>query len=115
MKILLRMLAVSGMLLSGTNALAQAAADNGQTIEDRQRDTLDSIPNWALTREYRVTYRDSLTDSEKLIEGELQSLKENAKKFFLNTRMKISPAASFALQLFVAMLPANALMWLSIF
>lgn len=34
-------------------------------------DTTDKIPNWALRREYRVTYRDSLHHSEELIKGEL--------------------------------------------
>ena len=48
------------------------ASINGKTIEAIQQDTTDGIPNWALTREYRVTYRDSLHPSEKLIEGELQ-------------------------------------------
>ncbi|MFM9840192.1 MAG: ABC transporter permease [Cyclobacteriaceae bacterium] len=43
----------------------------GKTIEEIQKDTTN-IPEWALTREYRVTYRDSLTASEELIKGELQ-------------------------------------------
>jgi putative ABC transport system permease protein len=42
----------------------------GKTIEEIQKDTTN-IPEWALTREYRVTYRDSLTASEELIKGEL--------------------------------------------
>ncbi|MBK5280089.1 MAG: FtsX-like permease family protein [Bacteroidia bacterium] len=44
----------------------------GKTIEFLQADSEDEIPNWALTREYRVTYRDSLHVSEELINGELQ-------------------------------------------
>jgi len=40
-----------------------------------QRDSL-RIPNWAMTREYRVTYRDSLHASEELIKGEIHSVKE---------------------------------------
>lgn len=48
----------------------------GRSIEVLQNDTTDRIPNWALTREYRVTYRDSLHHSEELIKGDLQSLKE---------------------------------------
>lgn len=32
-------------------------------------DTADAPPGWALRREYRSTYRDSLTDSERLIAG----------------------------------------------
>ena len=43
----------------------------GRSIEAIQQDTSDNIPNWALTREYRVTYRDSLHHSEELFKGEL--------------------------------------------
>jgi putative ABC transport system permease protein len=50
----------------------------GKSIEAIQRDTTDNIRNWAITREYRVTYRDSLHISEELLEGELQK-KENGK------------------------------------
>jgi putative ABC transport system permease protein len=48
----------------------------GRSIDSLQRDTTDHIPNWALTREYRVTYRDSLHDSEELIKGEIHHKKE---------------------------------------
>lgn len=48
---------------------------NGKSVEALQNDTTDKIPNWALTREYRVTYRDSLHHSEELIKGELQQKK----------------------------------------
>ncbi|MGC3946814.1 MAG: FtsX-like permease family protein [Chryseolinea sp.] len=44
----------------------------GKPVEKLQADTTDKIPNWALSREYRVTYRDSLHHSEELIKGELQ-------------------------------------------
>ena len=44
---------------------------NGRTVEAIQKDTSAKIPDWALTREYRVTYRDSLIDSEKLVTGKL--------------------------------------------
>ncbi|HEY8935961.1 MAG TPA: FtsX-like permease family protein, partial [Cyclobacteriaceae bacterium] len=44
----------------------------GKSIESFQKDSTDDIPEWALTREYRVTYRDSLIGSEELIKGELQ-------------------------------------------
>ncbi|MBX2945041.1 MAG: FtsX-like permease family protein [Cyclobacteriaceae bacterium] len=43
-----------------------------KTVEEVQQDTTDRVPNWALTREYRVTYRDSLHLSEELIRGDLQ-------------------------------------------
>ncbi len=45
---------------------------HGKSVESIQNDTTDKIPNWALTREYRVTYRDSLHHSEELTKGELQ-------------------------------------------
>lgn len=44
----------------------------GRTVTQIQNDTTDGIRNWALTREYRITYRDSLHRSEDLLEGELQ-------------------------------------------
>jgi putative ABC transport system permease protein len=44
----------------------------GKSTEAMQKDTTDRIPNWALMREYRVTYRDSLHLSEELMKGELQ-------------------------------------------
>ncbi|WP_460671342.1 ABC transporter permease [Larkinella ripae] len=42
---------------------------NGRTVEAIQKDTSAKFPDWALTREYRVTYRDSLSSSEKLTAG----------------------------------------------
>jgi putative ABC transport system permease protein len=47
----------------------------GRPIEALQRDTTDNIPNWALTREYRVTYRDSLHYSEELTKGTMHEKK----------------------------------------
>jgi putative ABC transport system permease protein len=43
----------------------------GKSVDFLQNDTTDAIPDWALTREYRVTYRDTLTKSEELIKGEI--------------------------------------------
>ncbi len=43
----------------------------GKSIESYVANEDDSIPDWALTREYRVTYRDSLIHSETLTKGEL--------------------------------------------
>lgn len=48
----------------------------GRSVSTLQQDTTDNIPNWALTREYRVTYRDSLHISEEMLEGEIQQLKK---------------------------------------
>lgn len=43
---------------------------NGYDKDDAWNDSLISIPDWAYNREYRATYRDSLIDSEQLIEGQ---------------------------------------------
>lgn len=48
----------------------------GKPVDVLQKDTTDNIPNWALTREYRVTYRDSLHHSEELTKGELHHKKQ---------------------------------------
>ena len=45
---------------------------NGRSVREMQRDSTVSIPSWALRREYRSSYRDSLYDNEKLIVGSLQ-------------------------------------------
>ncbi|MFD1143821.1 ABC transporter permease [Larkinella insperata] len=42
---------------------------NGRTVAAIQKDTSVKVPDWALTREYRVTYRDTLISSEKLTAG----------------------------------------------
>ena len=44
----------------------------GKSVEKLLPYSTDKIPNWALSREYRVTYRDSLHHSEELMKGELQ-------------------------------------------
>ena len=42
---------------------------NGKTGETVPKDTTQKIPKWAFTREYRVTYRDTLISSEKIASG----------------------------------------------
>ncbi len=44
----------------------------GKSTELILADSTDKRPEWALAREYRVTYRDSLTKSETLLKGKLQ-------------------------------------------
>jgi len=51
----------------------------GRSVEILQKDSTSKIPNWALTREYRVTYRDSLTGSEELIKGKMHQFKSHAR------------------------------------
>jgi putative ABC transport system permease protein len=43
------------------------------TVAQIQEDTTSNVRGWALNREYRVTYRDSLIESEKILEGAFQS------------------------------------------
>ncbi len=43
---------------------------NGKNKDEAYNDSTVAVPDWAYNREYRVTYRDSLIDSEKLVEGE---------------------------------------------
>ena len=42
----------------------------GQSVQAIRNDSTNGVRSWALDREYRSTYRDSLTDSETLKEGE---------------------------------------------
>ena len=42
----------------------------GRSAEAIDADTANEVNDWALTREYRSTYRDSLIDSETLVDGE---------------------------------------------
>lgn len=46
----------------------------GRSVEALQNDTTDNIRDWALTREYRVTYRDSLHHSEELTKGSMHHI-----------------------------------------
>jgi len=45
------------------------SAINRRTVGQLRKDTANGIPRFALTREYRVTYRDTLSSSEKLTAG----------------------------------------------
>lgn len=60
----------------------------GLTISEIQKDTSDAIPNWAITREYRVTYRDTLNPSEKLIDGKLQHISNDSIYVTISEGMK---------------------------
>ncbi len=50
---------------------------NGFDKLDASEDSTLNHPNWAYNREYRVTYRDHLIDSEKLVEGTWDSLDQS--------------------------------------
>ena len=62
----------------------------GIGIEDIKKDTSIHVPNWALRREYRVTYRDSLIDSETLLEGELRRRDNESDTIFVSISESMS-------------------------
>lgn len=80
---------------------------NGQTKNEAEADTTTNIPDWAYNREYRVTYRDSLIDSETLADGkwigEIQSPSDSifisvSKGFAENLELKIGDEMLFNVQ-----------------
>ena len=71
---------------------------NGSPISELQKDTTDNIPNWALTREYRVTYRDHLIDSETLTDGDFMSVHENPEDTVMVT-ISVSMAENLELEI----------------
>ena len=77
---------------------------NGRTVESIRQDTASKIPESALTREYRVTYRDSLIDSEKLMTGKAPSLQDGIphisveKDYFTRLKLKLGDTLTFNVQ-----------------
>jgi putative ABC transport system permease protein len=53
---------------------------NGKTASDFQKDTTNSQAGKIFGREYRVTFRDSLTSSEKILSGKWQGVYNNRQK-----------------------------------
>ncbi|MGK7389737.1 MAG: ABC transporter permease [Candidatus Cyclobacteriaceae bacterium M2_1C_046] len=60
----------------------------GRTVEEIQKDTTDDISNWSLTREYRVTYRDSLKMNEELVKGRVQHVSGDSVFITLSERIQ---------------------------
>ena len=48
-----------------------------KAVETIKEDTTAKVRDWVLNREYRVTYRDSLIDSETLVQGEWSGQAQN--------------------------------------
>lgn len=80
---------------------------NGYDKDEAWNDTTVAIPDWAYNREYRVTYRDSLIDSETLVEGEWIGQIENpddsifisiSKGFAENLELKLGDEILFNVQ-----------------
>ncbi|MEX0812310.1 MAG: FtsX-like permease family protein [Chitinophagales bacterium] len=49
----------------------------GMTPKEIKADSTIKVKKWTLDREYRVTYRDSLSESESIVQGEWQGKLEN--------------------------------------
>ncbi len=77
---------------------------NGRSVEAIRQDTASKIPESALTREYRVTYRDSLIDSEKLMTGKGPFLQDGVphisveKDYFARLKLKLGDTLTFNVQ-----------------
>lgn len=77
---------------------------NGKSASANPKDTTAQIPKWAFTREYRVTYRDSLISSEKLVAGKNVSEIDGAtfitieKGFFDRLHLKLGDNLNFNVQ-----------------
>lgn len=63
--------AASGMPVLGSVPIVgmRLHAIKERSVAELRKDTTSGVKNWVLDREYRVTYRDSLTDSETLVSG----------------------------------------------
>ncbi len=69
-----RILTGRGLPIIGTTPIVPARIShlNGRATSEILSDTTERRPaRWALTREYRNTYRDTLVRSERVVEGEL--------------------------------------------
>jgi putative ABC transport system permease protein len=77
---------------------------NGRTVEAIQADTSAKIPEWVLTREYRVTYRDTLIDSEKLATGKIMATVDGTprisveKGYLERMKLKLGDTLTFNVQ-----------------
>lgn len=62
---------VGGTVLQNVPIVSmRLSSRNGKTVSEMRADTTLNVSGWALTREYRVTYREELTESETITEGE---------------------------------------------
>lgn len=77
---------------------------NGKTDNVNRNDTTARPPKWAFTREYRVTYRDTLISSEKLVSGKAPYQADGAvyisveKPFFDRMHLKLGDTLNFNVQ-----------------
>ncbi|WP_046244694.1 ABC transporter permease [Hymenobacter terrenus] len=79
-------------------------AVNGQSAAVLKKDTT-GIPPWVLSREYRVTYRDSLNASEKLVDGTVPTMGRDGtprvsveSSYLQRSKLKIGDTLDFNVQ-----------------
>lgn len=63
---------------------------NGKHVEEIRKDTTSQVGRWILNHEFRVTYRDTLIGSEKIIEGSWRGTASS------NSDIPISVSSDFA-------------------
>lgn len=63
---------------------------NGADRKTASKDTADARPDWMYDREYRVTFRDSLIDSEKIVEGKWKGKVAPGDSIFISVSSGIS-------------------------
>ncbi len=77
---------------------------NGKANQTTRKDTAFKTPKWAFTREYRVTYRDTLISSEKLVAGKAPYQADGniyismEKDFFERMHLKLGDTLNFNVQ-----------------
>lgn len=79
---------------------------NGNNKDDVYNDSTLNHPDWAYNREYRVTYRDSLINSEKVVDGEWYGQVQNdgtinisiAEGYAENMKVKVGDELTFNVQ-----------------
>ncbi|MCL7762810.1 FtsX-like permease family protein [Polaribacter sp. Z014] len=79
---------------------------HGKTVNEIRKDTTVSMKKWILNREFRVTYREALAETEEIVEGEwtgkttngtpvLISIADNLAK---DANLKVGDAVTFNIQ-----------------
>ncbi|WP_439129302.1 ABC transporter permease [Polaribacter sp.] len=56
----------------------------GKTANEIRKDTTIRMRRWMLNREFRVSYRDQLSENEELLEGEFKGKKEEGKPIYVS-------------------------------
>ncbi|MFO7848078.1 MAG: FtsX-like permease family protein [Balneolaceae bacterium] len=97
-----------GQIMQNVPIVSMRLSDlQGRTVDEIRADTTSDLRGWALRREYRVTYREELTESETLTDGEWISRGEGfnsvvpisvAEQIREDLRLEIGDSLSFNVQ-----------------